>query len=86
MNFAEARELITDVLARVLRQEPSGLTEDTLLLEELGLDSTGLLEALMELEDSAGFEADVDELDPAIFKTVGSLTDYVSRMSTRDNP
>ena len=41
----------------------------------------GLIEMLMDLEESAGFEADVDELEPEAFQTVGSLADYVARMT-----
>jgi acyl carrier protein len=49
-------------------------------LTELGLDSTGVLEMLMGLEQQASFEVDADELDPVVFDTVGSLADYVLRM------
>ena len=56
------------------------LDEDT-KLTELGLDSTGVLEMLIELEQHASFEVDVDTLDPEVFATVRSLTDYVMQMT-----
>ena len=36
----------------------------------------------MDLEDSSGFRADVDELDTSVLETVGSLADYIVRMTS----
>jgi acyl carrier protein len=69
---------IEDALGEVLMREISGLPEDTRLFEDLQLDSTAILELLMALEDNIGFEVDPDNLDMAAFKTIGTLTDYIS--------
>jgi acyl carrier protein len=84
MDRFEAIELIGTVIAKVLNREVPELSEDTGLLEGLGLDSIGVLEMLMELEDSADFEVEVDDLDPSVFQTVGSLADYVTGMTAVD--
>jgi acyl carrier protein len=65
--------------AQLLGRELPALSEGT-RLTELGLDSTGVLEMLMGLEQQASFEVDADELDSVVFDTVGSLADYVLRM------
>jgi acyl carrier protein len=69
---------IEDALSEVLMREVRGLPEDTRLFEDLQLDSTAILELLMALEDNLGFEVDPDNLDMADFKTIGTLTDYVT--------
>ncbi|HEU5023988.1 MAG TPA: phosphopantetheine-binding protein [Spirillospora sp.] len=63
---------------KVAAYEPAAVTERTRLVEDLGLDSTGILELLMELEESLGFEVDVDELEPSAFQTLGSLARYAA--------
>ena len=65
--------------AALLGHELPALSDGT-TLAELGLDSTGVLEMLMGLEQHASFEVDADELDPVVFDTVGSLADFVLRM------
>ncbi|MBV9447422.1 MAG: acyl carrier protein [Streptosporangiaceae bacterium] len=82
MDRIEAVELIGTVIAKVLgRTVPGDLSEDTRLLEGLGMDSTAVLEMLMELEDCGGFQVEVDELDPRVFQTMGTLADYVCEMT-----
>jgi acyl carrier protein len=69
---------IEDALSEVLMREVTGLPEDTRLFEDLQLDSTAILELLMALEDNLGFEVDPDNLDMADFKTIGTLTGYIT--------
>jgi acyl carrier protein len=69
---------IEDALSEVLMRPISGLPVDTRLFEDLQLDSTAVLELLMALEDNVGFEVDPDNLNMTDFKTLGTLTDYVS--------
>jgi len=68
---------IESALSEVLEREIADVTEETRLFEDLHLDSTSVLELLMSLEDVAGVEIDPDELDMAVFASVGSLTDYL---------
>ena len=81
MDRYMAIEQIRVVTEKVLNREVPDLTADTRLLEELGLDSTGIIEVLMELEDLVAFEVDVDTLDPSVFQTAGSLADYMVQMT-----
>ena len=80
MDRAQVVEQIRTVIATLLGRDLPVLDEDT-KLTALGLDSTGVLELLIELEQHAQFEVDADELNPDVFATVRSLTDYVMQMT-----
>ncbi|TDD94821.1 acyl carrier protein [Actinomadura rubrisoli] len=78
MEPTAALDQIAIVVKKVAPHESADMTASTRLVEDLGLDSTGILELLMELEQSIGFEVDVDELEPSAFQTLGSLAGYVA--------
>jgi acyl carrier protein len=71
-------ERITDALSEVLKRDVSGATEETRLFEDLQMDSTTVLELLMAVEDTLGFEVDPENLQMDDFKTVGTLADHIS--------
>lgn len=77
MNRTELIDHIRTALAHVLRKEIGELREEARLFEDLSLDSTGVIELLMDLEDTVGLEIDPDELEPEVFRSVGTLADYV---------
>lgn len=78
---APAREQITDEILAALRvvlgTELAGAAEDTRLFEDLGLDSTTVLELLMTVEDRLGVELDAESLEQRHFSTVGTLSGFV---------
>lgn len=53
---------------------------DTALFDELGLDSTGVLDLLMNLEDETGVEFDTEDLEMEHFTTVGNLVRFVDSL------
>jgi acyl carrier protein len=71
---------IAAALARVLKRDADGITESTGLFEDLGVDSTSVLELLLELEDDLGVEFDADTLEQQHFQTVGTLAAYVTTL------
>ncbi|MFC5747678.1 acyl carrier protein [Actinomadura rugatobispora] len=71
-------EHIRRALTAAMDREVTQLRETTLLFEELGLDSAGTLELLLVLEDGFGFEVDPEDLEMDVFRTAGSLADYVT--------
>ncbi|WP_034263768.1 acyl carrier protein [Actinospica robiniae] len=81
MDRNRAVEEIKLVVEKAVGRELPDFGEDTALLAELNLDSSSLLEVLMDLEDAVGFEANVDELDASVLESVGSLADFVVRMT-----
>ncbi|UGT61025.1 acyl carrier protein [Nocardia asteroides] len=66
-------------LVAMTEQPEAGLSADTRLLDELGMESTSILELLLRLENAIGFEFDPETLEPNDFDTVGSLSAYVAR-------
>lgn len=71
-------EHIRQSLTVALGREITGLTETTMLYEDLGLESLGTLQLLLDLEDTLGIEVDPEELEMEVFRTIGSLADYVT--------
>jgi acyl carrier protein len=64
-------------LRAVLDTDLPEITEDTRLFD-LGLDSTGVLELLLFLEDELGQEIESENLRMEHFQSVRSLADFVS--------
>lgn len=79
MDRTQIVEHVRIALGEVLNRRIDALAEETRLFEDLALDSTSVIELLMGLEDTMDIEIDADELEPEVFQTVGSLTDYVEQ-------
>jgi acyl carrier protein len=77
MNRNEIVEHVRVALAQVLNREMPELDEDARLFEDLSLDSTSVIELLMGLEDTIDLEIDPDELEPEVFRTVRTLSDFI---------
>ncbi|GIE32345.1 acyl carrier protein [Actinoplanes italicus] len=77
MNREQIVEHIRVALATVLDRKIPQLDADARLVEDLGLDSTTVVELMMALEDSIGLEVDLDELEPEVFSTVATLADFM---------
>jgi acyl carrier protein len=77
MNRSETIDHVRIALSTVLGREIPDLTEESRLFEDLALDSTSVIELLMSLEDTIDLQIDPDDLEPDVFRTVGSLTDYI---------
>src|SRR5262249_35369874 len=54
---------VAAALARVLGRDAATVTPSSRLFDDLGLDSTSVLELLLELEDELGVEFDADTLE-----------------------
>ncbi|MEU9708063.1 acyl carrier protein [Streptomyces sp. NPDC047967] len=72
---------VETALSEVLEREVTGLTEEIRLFEDLHLDSTSVMEMLMELEDSMKIVIDPENLDMDDFRTIATLTGYLRRIS-----
>lgn len=77
MERANVISAVEKSLSEVLERPVTGLTDEVRLFEDLHLDSTSILQLLMELEDAVDISVDPEDLDMDDFKSVGSLTDYV---------
>ncbi|MET8234291.1 phosphopantetheine-binding protein [Micromonospora sp. NPDC005298] len=78
MNREQTIEDIRVALSTVLDRQIPQVSEDVRLVEDLSLDSTSVIELLMALEDTTGLEVDVEELEPDVFRTVGTLANYLT--------
>lgn len=77
MNRTDILAHLQIALSTVLNREVPEISPELRLFEDLALDSTSVIELLMSLEDTIDLEIDPDELGPEVFKTVGSLADYI---------
>ena len=82
----DIQKALRDALADVLKKDLPDLAEGTRLFSDLALDSTSVIELLMELEDTLGLQIDPDELTPDVFETFGALTAYVAACLGADQP
>lgn len=73
------KERIIDVLAKQLRIDPSEITEDSSIMDDLGADSLDLVEILMTLESEMGIT--ISDEDALTLKTVGDVADYLERVT-----
>lgn len=73
------QERIIDVLAKQLRIDPSEITADSSIMDDLGADSLDLVEILMTLESEMGIT--ISDEDALTLKTVGDVTDYLERVT-----
>jgi acyl carrier protein len=70
-------------LTAVLGEGLPELTEESRLFDQVGLDSSGVFELLMELEEALGIELDTDHLEMSHFESLGTLADFlIAEMSS----
>jgi acyl carrier protein len=72
---------VVGALAQMLSRDPESITPQDRLFEDLGFDSTSVLELLMQLETELDMEFDAETLEPTDFETVSSLAAYVTKES-----
>ncbi len=75
----QVQDAVIRTLAGLLQREPASIDADAELFGDLGLDSTGFLEVLMQTESELGFEFDPYDLEPRDFETVGTLVAFVRK-------
>jgi acyl carrier protein len=99
MTDSAIRQRVLDniraVLPRVLNSASDGeeraraASEETRLMEDLGLTSTEALELLLELEKCLDIQIDVEPMEPSDLASLGSLADFVAdhaRLGLRTRP
>ncbi len=73
-----ALEKIKKIISEQFAIHEDGITEDTVLLEDLDADSLDLIDLAMSLEDC--FEVEVPDEELENFKTVGDIVKYIEEM------
>ncbi|ADI06235.1 phosphopantetheine-binding protein [Streptomyces bingchenggensis BCW-1] len=79
MDRAQMVETIGKAVAAMVPYSDTPVDEGKRLFEDLGLDSTSIVELMIDLEDNAGVVVDTDAIEPDVFETVGSLVDFLMR-------
>jgi len=86
-----AAERIEDTIKKMmverlfLKMKPEDIGDDTLLMEDLGVDSVSVFEIVVGLEEVFGVTFEDDEFDIQNFRTPRSVADYVRRkLASRD--
>ena len=72
-------ESIHVVVPKVLALDAAvELSEQTRLMEDLGMSSTSTLELMLELEDALDVQIDVEEIEPSDLASLGALADFIA--------
>ena len=72
---------IYTVLPEVLTADPESrpeLSEQTRLMEDLGMTSVNTLELMLSLEDVLEIQIDVEEIQPNDVACLGALADFIA--------
>lgn len=72
----EALEVLRDLLHKTCGIEPASVQLNSSLVNDLNVDSLGMLEAIIEAEDAFGVSIDAGELSPSL--TIHGLIDILS--------
>ena len=67
------------IIENFLFEENDGLKEDTSFLENGIIDSTGVLELVMFIEETYGISVDDDEIVPENLDSISNITTYIQR-------
>ena len=70
-------EVVVSVIAGQLRIDPTHITMENLIMEELGADSLDVVEMLVKLEELTG--TSIPDEDIILMKHVGDVVAYLDR-------
>ncbi len=84
MTYGEIVSTIIKSLADYLKRDPSSITEQHHLRDDLGLDSMAVIELLFEIEDR--FKIQIPDQDLPGLSTVASVATYVQQRLTSPKP
>lgn len=71
-------EKIQNILAEQFEIDPSEITMDTSIIDDIGADSLDIVELIMSLEDNYGIS--ISDEDAATLTTVGQIVDYLDNL------
>ncbi len=78
MNRTEIKEKLSDIFKMVMGENAADISdcgEETRLVDDLGLNSVGILYLVIAIEEFFGIR--FDEIGTADVKTVGQVVDYI---------
>ena len=81
MTMTEMRKAIFEMLAELCEREDILNDPEMELLDSNVLDSLSLILLLNRIDDEFGIEIQPTQVDFAVFKTPGSIADYVEKLA-----
>ncbi len=78
----EIMTAVKEALAGYLSLEAGSIRENDALYEGLGVDSSGIVTLLLDLEQRCGVEFDMEALQPEHLATVQSLANWIHAIRT----
>lgn len=81
---ARVLESIAALLPRVLKRDLPPVDQDANLFEDLGLNSAGTLELILELEEDLDIQIDVEEIDQGDLRSPATLALFVAGHTLAD--
>jgi acyl carrier protein len=73
-TVSQLRQLMSEQLELTL---PDVIKEEDRLYEDLNVDSIMVLQLVVCIEEAFNLTVPEEEMDPAVFQTVGSLVDFI---------
>ena len=70
-------ETVSGMIANQLRVDPSKVTREARLVEDLGADSANVMVLIMDIEDQ--YNMQVEDSAITTLKTVGDVIDYIEK-------
>ena len=77
----ELQGRLTEILHRISGADPSVITSDARLMEDIGIDSLGFYEILIEADTSFGIR--IKEEDLLKFRTVGDIQQHLESLNSQ---
>ena len=77
LTEAQALQIIQDLLSTIAGVEPEKVLKQTDFIQDLNVDSLGMMEMLLEAEEKFGTEFDIAEAPD--LRTVGDLIDLLKQ-------
>lgn len=75
---AEVSQKITSILAELFEVDPESISENSLLYEDLDIDSIDAVDLIVELKSYTGKNVDPEDFNSV--KTVGDVVNIVSKL------
>ena len=77
LTEAEAMQIMQDLLSTIAGVDPEKVVEDADFIQDLNVDSLGMMEMLLEAEEKFGTEFDIAEAPD--LRTVGDLIELLKQ-------
>ncbi len=77
IDYEDAKLALKEAVENVLGEKINNFNQSSRLFDDLKMDSTTMLETLIELEEKLGLDVNPEELDIEDFLTVDSYVNFI---------